>query len=54
MKTSGSSLKLKQITKSYDEGTQRRLVLNNLDLDLRSPSFVAIFGVEWMREDDPA
>ena len=44
MKTSGSSLKLKQITKSYDEGTQRRLVLNNLDLDLRSPSFVAILG----------
>ena len=44
MKTSGPSLKLKQITKSYDEGTQRRLVLNNLDLDLRSPSFVAILG----------
>ena len=44
MKTSGSSLKLKQITKSYDEGTQRRLVLNDLDLDLRSPSFVAILG----------
>lgn len=44
MKTSGSSLKLKQITKSYDEGTQRRLVLNNLDLDLRSPSFIAILG----------
>lgn len=44
MKTSGSSLKLKQITKSYDEGTQRRVVLNDLDLDLRSPSFVAILG----------
>ena len=44
MKTSGSLLKLKQITKSYDEGAQRRLVLNNLDLDLRSPSFVAILG----------
>lgn len=44
MKTSGSSLNLKQITKSYDEGTQRRVVLNDLDLDLRSPSFVAILG----------
>ena len=44
MKTSGSLLKLKQITKSYDEGAQRRVVLNNLDLDLCSPSFVAILG----------
>lgn len=44
MKTSGSLLKLRQITKSYDEGAQRRVVLNNLDLDLRSPSFVAILG----------
>ena len=44
MKTSGSLLKLKQITKSYDEGAQRRLVLDDLDLDLRSPSFVAILG----------
>ena len=44
MKTSGSLLKLKHITKSYDEGAQRRVVLNDLDLDLRSPSFVAILG----------
>ena len=44
MKTSGSLLKLKHITKSYDEGVQRRVVLNNLSLDLRSPSFVAILG----------
>ena len=44
MKTSGSLLKLKHITKSYDEGAQRRVVLNDLDLDLRPPSFVAILG----------
>ena len=44
MKTSGSLLKLKHITKSYDEGAQRSVVLNDLDLDLRSPSFVTIFG----------
>ena len=44
MKTTGSLLKLKHITKSYDEGAQRRVVLNNLSLDLRSPSFVAILG----------
>ena len=44
MKTSGPLLKLKHITKSYDEGAQRRVVLNDLDLDLRSPSFVTILG----------
>ena len=44
MKTSESLLKLKHITKSYDEGAQRRVVLNDLNLDLRSPSFVVILG----------